>query len=60
MRHLVIDLETNMTHDTIWCAVTEDVETGEVITHTNPNKLRSMVETYDYIIGHNIIGFDAQ
>ena len=59
MRHLVIDLETNMTHDTIWCAVTEDVETGEVITHTNPNKLRSMVETYDYIIGHNIIGFDA-
>ena len=59
MRHLVIDLETNMAHDTIWCAVTEDVETGEVITHTNPLKLKSMVETYDYIIGHNIIGFDA-
>ena len=59
MRHLVIDLETNMAHDTIWCAVTEDVETGEVITHTNPSKLKSMVETYDYIIGHNIIGFDA-
>jgi hypothetical protein len=29
-RTLVIDIETNLAHDTIWCAVTNDVDTGEV------------------------------
>lgn len=59
MRHLLIDIETNLKHDTIWCAVTQDIETGEVITHLNPERLKAVIKDYDYIVGHNIIGFDA-
>lgn len=54
-----MDIETNSTHSTIWCAVTQDVETGEQICHTEPSTLAPLVKEYDQIIGHNIIGFDA-
>lgn len=43
----------------IWCCVTEDVQTGEVICHTAPQSLESLIGQYDRIIGHNLIGFDA-
>lgn len=59
MKRLLIDIETNLKHDTIWCAVTQDVDTGEVIVHTTPQRLKSVIKSYDIIIGHNIIGFDA-
>lgn len=59
MKVLALDIETNMAHDTIWCVVTEDMETGEQITHLTPNRLKSMVEReYDVIVAHNGIGFD--
>ena len=59
MKRLLIDIETNLKHDTIWCAVTQDIDTGEVIVHTTPERLKSVIKGYDIIVGHNIIGFDA-
>jgi DNA polymerase-1 len=59
MKRLLIDIETNLKHDTIWCAVTQDIDTGEVIVHTTPQRLKSVIKSYDIIVGHNIIGFDA-
>lgn len=59
MKKLLIDIETNLAHDTIWCAVTQDIDTGEVNVFTTPTKLKSVVQSYDKIVGHNIIGFDA-
>ena len=54
-----MDIETNTTHSTIWCCLTQDVETGESICHTEASTLAPLVKEYDQIIGHNIIGFDA-
>lgn len=59
MKKLVLDIETDSTHSQIWCCVTEDVDTGEVICHTEPQTLDSLIKQYDLIIGHNLIGFDA-
>ena len=39
--------------------MTQDVDTGEVVCHTDPSTLAPLVKAYDQIIGHNIIGFDA-
>jgi len=39
--------------------VTQDVETGEILCHTEPSTLAPLVKEYEAIIGHNIIGFDA-
>src|SRR5210317_1662898 len=56
---LILDIETNSAHSTIWICVTQDVDTGEIQCHTTPTTLAPLVEQYDQIIGHNIIGFDA-
>jgi len=39
--------------------VTQNLETGEQVCHTDPSTLAPLVKEYDQIIGHNIIGFDA-
>jgi len=54
-----LDIETNSQHNTIWLAVTQDVDTGEVVCHTDASTLEPLVKEYDVIIGHNLIGFDA-
>jgi len=59
MKKLVLDIETNSQANHIWCCVTEDVDTGEVICHTEPHSLEPLIAEYDKIIGHNLIGFDA-
>lgn len=58
-RTLVIDIETNLKHDTIWCAVTNDVDTGEVKVWTEAESLRKYLRQSDRFVGHNIISFDA-
>jgi len=58
-RTLVIDIETNLAHDTIWCAVTNDVDTGEVRVWTEAESLRKYLRQSDRFVGHNIISFDA-
>ena len=59
MKELVLDIETDRKHSTIWICVTEDVQTGEVQCHTEPQSLEPLLKDYDRIIGHNLIGFDA-
>lgn len=59
MKKLILDIETNSTHTTIWCCVTQNLETGEQICHTDSSTLAPLVKEADQIIGHNLIGFDA-
>jgi DNA polymerase I len=59
MNTLILDIETNMKHDTIWCCVTKRTDTGKVQVHTSPDTLRPLVQYADRIVGHNIIGFDG-
>lgn len=59
MNSLILDIETNLKHDTIWCCVTKRTDTGAVQVHTSPETLRPLVQYADTIVGHNIIGFDG-
>ena len=56
---IVLDIETNSTHDHIWLCVTKNIDTGEVICHTESKTLSPLIEKCDTIIGHNLISFDA-
>lgn len=56
---IVLDIETNSTHDRIWLCVTKNIDTGEVICHTESRTLNKLIESCDTIIGHNLISFDA-
>ena len=58
-RTLVIDIETNLKHDTIWCCATQDTTTGEVRVWTEAKSLSEYLRQDDLFVGHNIIGFDA-
>jgi DNA polymerase-1 len=58
-RRLVIDTETNLSHTTIWLAVTRNIDTGEVTCHRSPKALKDSIEPNDQWIGHNLIAFDA-
>ena len=53
MKVLVLDIETNLKHDTIWCCVCN----GEV--YLNANGLQQLIDAHDVVVGHNIIGFDG-
>lgn len=53
MNVLVLDIETNLAHDTIWCCVCNDD------VYTNANGLQQLIDSHDIIVGHNIIGFDG-
>lgn len=59
MKRLAIDIETDdLDATTIWCAVTKDIDTGEVKVWKVANGLRQYIEDQDLLIGHNIINFD--
>jgi len=58
-RTLILDIETNLKHDTIWCCVTKDITTGEVKVWTEAKRLSDYLRQDDLYVGHNIIGFDA-
>lgn len=58
-RTLIIDIETNLKHDTIWCCVTKDITTGEVKVWTEAKSLNAYLRQDDKFVGHNLIGFDA-
>ena len=53
MKVLVLDIETNLAHDTIWCCVCNDD------VYTDANGLQELIDSHDVIVGHNIIGFDG-
>ena len=59
MKRLSIDIETDGLDATkIWCAVTKDIDTGEVNTWLEATGLRQYINEQDLLIGQNIIGFD--
>ena len=62
MKVLVLDIETNLAHDTIWCCATrinDHFNTSTVFTHTKSGELERQIRDADVIVGHNIIGFDG-
>ena len=56
---IVLDIETNSTHDKIWMCVTRNIETDEVQVWKAANGLQKYLEACDLIIMHNGINFDA-
>ena len=56
---IILDIETNSTHDKIWCVVTRNIETNEVKAWTEANGLQKYLDQSDLIIMHNGISFDA-
>ena len=57
---IVLDIETNLEHNTIWCCVVKDFDSGEVKVWKQPDiDLVHTLKTADTIIGHNIVSFDA-
>jgi len=53
MNVLVLDIETNLAHDTIWCCVANDK------VFLDATGLQELIDSHDIIVGHNIIGFDG-
>ncbi len=58
MRKIILDIETNSTHDKIWMCVTREVG-GDVIVWKEANELQKYLDSCDLIIMHNGICFDA-
>ena len=56
---IVLDIETNSSHDKIWLVVTRDIETGAVVSWKEANGLQKYLDNCDLIIMHNGICFDA-
>jgi DNA polymerase I-like protein with 3'-5' exonuclease and polymerase domains len=59
MSEIVLDIETTSKMDHIWCCVTKDLSSGEVICHTEADTLKPVVKKATRVIGHNLIGFDG-
>jgi DNA polymerase I-like protein with 3'-5' exonuclease and polymerase domains len=55
---IVLDIETNSTHDKIWCVVTRNIDTDEVFTFTKTGTIQSYIDRAAEIITHNGIFFD--
>lgn len=63
-RRIVLDIETNSTHDKIWCVVTRDLDTEEVRVfehqyEKHKDALDYYVRTSSLIVMHNGIFFDG-
>ena len=56
---IVLDIETNTTHDKIWCVVTRDIDTDLVHNWTKPfPSLQEYIDSADVVVTHNGIFFD--
>jgi len=57
---IILDIETNLAHDKIWCVVTRDIDDGIVRHWENTDaELQRYLSVADEIIMHNGIFFDA-
>jgi len=56
---IILDIETNRKHDTIWCCVTKDIDNNEVRVWKEPSDLSNFLSLCSLICGHNVIAFDA-
>ena len=55
---IILDIETNIAHDKIWCVVTREVETDLVLVWDEPAGLQFYMNHTSEIIAHNGIFFD--
>lgn len=61
-KRLSLDIETNgflREVTTIWCVVTEDIDTGEVKTFLSKEGLQGHLDNYDEVWMHNGIAYDS-
>lgn len=56
MSTVYLDIETNLAHTTIWCAVTR--RNGQSTVHTDASTLQPVLDNAMLVVGHNLIGFD--
>jgi len=55
---IILDIETNLTHDKIWCVVCRDIKKNVVSTFLQPVQLQRFLDGCESIIAHNGIFFD--
>ena len=55
---VVLDIETNLSHDKIWLCVTKNIDTGEVFVWKEAKSLGEYLKAATLIIAQNGIGFD--
>lgn len=55
---ITIDLETNLSHNTIWCAGVQKHNEDTATLTFDSEPLKQMLSTADGLVGHNIIFFD--
>jgi len=55
---IILDIETNSTHDKIWCVVCRDIDKDVVSTFVQPAMLQDFINNCDSIVTHNGIFFD--
>ena len=55
---IILDIETNSTHDTIWCVVCRDIDKDVVSTFVQPSSLQDFINGCDSVVTHNGIFFD--
>lgn len=55
---IILDIETNLAHDKIWCVVTRNIDTDEWFTFKTTELLQTYINNAAEIVAHNGIGFD--
>jgi DNA polymerase I-like protein with 3'-5' exonuclease and polymerase domains len=55
---IILDIETNLAHDTIWCVVTRNIDTDEWFTFKTPELLQTYINNATEVVAHNGIFFD--
>jgi len=55
---IILDIETNLAHDKIWCVVCRDIKKNVVSTFLQPVELQAFLDGCESIIAHNGIFFD--
>jgi len=55
---ILLDIETTLDHQKIWCVVTKDIDTGEVKVWKEASDLREFIKDATLIVAHNGIAFD--
>jgi DNA polymerase I-like protein with 3'-5' exonuclease and polymerase domains len=55
---IILDIETNLAHDKIWCVVCRDIKKNVVSTFFQATELQSFLDRCESIIAHNGIFFD--
>ena len=55
---IVLDIETNLEHDKIWCVVTRNIDTDEWFYFKSTENLQTYLNNAEKIVAHNGIFFD--